>query len=140
MAKHNPKKIVVIWRGILFGGFMDGSFVKVTPQEDAATKHVGADGKATVCLNPNKGADVSVTLTQSSPTNDILSSLVPDADSNSLPSGEFVMKDLNGTTICHAEIAWLKRAPETGFGQEVEGREWMLDCEAMTIHVGGNFL
>lgn len=136
--KWNPKRLVVTWRGIPFLGFMDGTFVSVEADEDAAMKHVGADGRATVALNPNRGAAVTVTIAQSSPTNDLLSALLPNAEGDSLPSGDLLIKDLNGTTLFHAETAWIKKVANLTFGKEIEGREWVLDCEAATIFVGGS--
>jgi hypothetical protein len=136
--KYNPKKVVVTWRGIPLAGFMDGTFVTVEADEDSTMKHVGADGRATVALNANQGAQITVTLAQSSPANDLLSAMLPNADSDSLPTGDFMIKDLNGTTLCHADVAWLKRPANVSYGKEIEGREWTFDCEAMVFLVGGS--
>jgi hypothetical protein len=136
-AQYNPKKIAGSWNGIPFVGFMDGTFVSVEADEDAAMKHVGAQGHATVAINANKGAKITVTFSQNAPVNAALSALLPDADRNRLPSGPLLLKDLNGTTVVFAETAWILKVANVTFGKEIEGREWTFDCEAATIVAGG---
>lgn len=137
MRQYNPKKIAGSWRGIPFVGFMDGTFISVEADEDAAMKHVGAQGNATVAINANEGAAITLTLAQSSPTNDALSALVPNARRNSLPSGPLMIKDLNGLTLVMCETAWIKKVANVTYGKEIEGREWVFDCESAVIIVGG---
>lgn len=137
-APFNPKRVACNWRGIPFSGFMDGTVIAVEADEDATMKHVGVDGKATVALNANKGAGFTFTFAQGSPVNALLSALVPDADRNFFPTGELLIKDLNGTTLVHAEIAWIKKVANIEYGKEILGREWAFDCEAATILVGGS--
>lgn len=138
--KYNPRRIALSWRGIIIGGFAKGTFVTVDRDEDAATKNVGNDGRATVILNPNEGCSITFVLQQGSIANEILSALVPSARANSLPVGDANLKDLNGTTLIHADTAWLKRVAKVAYGDGDENREWMLDCEAATIFAGGSVL
>lgn len=148
MAKYNVKKVIAVWQpvangavqSIAFTGFMPDDFITITPQQQRAGKFSDRDGKATVVLNPNKGADIKLMLAQNSPINDLLFSLVPDADRDFLPIGDFELKDLSDGTVCHAELAWLTNPAEVKRGGEVIGYEWTLDCEAMDFVKSGDIL
>lgn len=146
MAKYNVKKVVAVFTprdprfgSVTFTGFM-GDFITITPQQKRATKHVDEQGKATVVLNPDKGADIKIMLRQNSASNDLLFALVPDADTDTLIEGDFMMTDLSDGTVCAAEIAWLTNPAEVKRGKEIVGYEWMLDCEAMNFEKQGDIL
>ena len=137
--QYNPKRVAVSWAGINFVGFMDGTFVSVDMDEDAVTKKVGSQGDTVATLNANLGAGVMVTLLQMSPTNDQLTLKIPDPRRNLLPTGEFQIKDLNGNTLIHAAVAWIKKPPKGDYGKEVTGREWAFDlAEVDTYKIGGS--
>lgn len=136
---YNPKRVAVSWAGINFVGFMDGTFVSVDMDEDAVTKKTGSQGDTVATLNANLGAGVTLTLLQTSPTNDQLTNKIPDPRRNSLPTGEFQIKDLNGNTLIHAAVAWIKKPPKVDYAKEVMGREWAFDlAEVDTYKVGGS--
>lgn len=144
--KYNPKKITATFSGtigdrdfaIQFLGFMDGTFIMAEMDEDQVTKHVGSQGDASFVLNANKGAAVTITLVQGSPTNDELTNLIPDADNNYMPTGVLTFKDLNGTTEVIATDAVIKKTAKIEFGKELTGREWVFDCASATLKVGGS--
>lgn len=138
--KYNPKKVILILNKLRITGFAKGSFITAKPDEEAAKKSTGNDGKATVTLNPNEGASIEFTLQQASPINDLLSAMIPSAKNNSLITGDVLLEDLNGTTVCHGDVAWLKGWPEVGFGDDAGERKYVIDVEEMDWLVGGNIL
>lgn len=143
--KYNPKKITGSWKGqigtrefaVQFSGYMDGTFVTAEYDEEAATKHIGAQGEASVVLNCNKGAKIVITLIQGSDVNDKLSDLVGDANRNYLPVGVLTFEDLNGTTKIKAAEAWILKTSKVEFGKDITAREWTFDTGEADIHVGG---
>jgi hypothetical protein len=48
------------------------------------------------------------------------------------------VKDLSGSTVCVAQNGWVKKKPEITLAQEQNNREWVLDCDRLTMNVGGN--
>src|SRR5579872_1585971 len=100
---YNVKKINGNWSpggvGIDFNGYMKGSFLEVAYDEAQVKSHVGADGTLTLVLNPNFKATAKLTIVQGSSTNDDLAAQVPNANINSLPTGDFLITDLNGNTF-----------------------------------------
>ena len=145
LYKWNPKKLTGSFKGTVNGrdfavrfiGYMDNSMMTAEFDEDAATKHIGADGQASVVLNANRGAKVVVTFSQGSPVNDELSDLVPDARLDYLPVGVLNFDDLNGTTAVKSLEAWIMKTAKVEFTKDVTGREWTFDTGEAEIHVGG---
>lgn len=134
---YDPTQIVVILGGAPMVGYADGTFVKVTRDEDAFKKYVGADGEVTRARNRNRGGTIEVTLSQSSPSNDILSSYAnADEDGNMIIPA--LVQDLNGTTLEYAAQAWVKKPADSEYGKDVAGRAWVIDCASLDRQVGGS--
>lgn len=144
LLKYNPKKITGSFKGsiggrdfsVRFVGYMDGTFMEAEYDEDHVTKHVGSDGTASAVLNANRGAKITVTLVQGSPSNDALSKLVPDARKNFLPVGTLTFDDLNGTAAVKTVEAWIMKTAKVEFGKELLGRQWVFDTGECEINVG----
>lgn len=143
--KFNPKRVRGSWTGsvngrafaVRFEGYMDGTFLTASFDENAVTEHVGSDGMTTIVLNPNRKATLVLTLVQGSESNDELSLLQPDPTRDLLPTGVLAFDDLGGSTVVNAETAWIRKCAEVTFGNEVLGREWTFGMENAEIFVGG---
>lgn len=145
LKKYNPKKINAGWTpttaagvptAIAFLGYMDGTFIDVEYAEDAVTPHVGSQGDVSLVLNANRMAVVTITLVQGSPTNELLSKFVPNAKTNSLPTGPFAMADLNGTTLVSGKDAFIRKTAKVEFGKSITGRQWVIVIPDADINVG----
>ncbi|MBC3540659.1 phage structural protein [Rufibacter sediminis] len=136
---YDPKNVQVILGGTPASGFTDGTFISVAPDEDLYTKTIGADGEASRARSNNKSATVTLTLKQTSSTNDVLSTFVA-ADQVS-DSGVFplMIKEIgSGRTLVFAQAAWVQRFPDLAYSKEVEDREWVIAVGQMDIFIGGN--
>lgn len=135
---YDPTQIVVIVGGAPMVGIADGTFVKVTRDEDSFKKYVGADGEVTRARNKNRGGTVEITLSQSSPSNDVLSAF---AIAGEMGDGDIVpvmVQDLAGSTLEFAGEAWVKKPADSEYGKDVAGRAWVIDCASLDRMVGGN--
>ena len=140
LRTYDPDDVTLVAFGIPISGFADGTFVSVEFNEDSFTLAVGTDGDACRSKTSNKSAKMTMTLMQSSWTNDLLSAV--HASDILTPSGDgigpFLMKDNSGRTLFAAEKCWITKMPTTTFSREVESREWVLETDAMVAHAGGN--
>ena len=140
LATYDPDDCTLVAFGIPISGYADGTFISVEFNEDSFSLTVGADGDACRAKTSNKSARMTITLLQSSASNDLLSAV--HASDILTPSGDgigpFMLKDNSGRTLCAAEKAWIVKPPTTAFSREVESREWVLETDAMISHVGGN--
>lgn len=143
-TKFNPKRITGSFKGVVggrefavqFTGYMDGTFIQASFNQDAVTEHVGSQGDVTLILNADKTATVTVTLAQGSASNGDLSNLVPDADNDYLPVGTLTFKDLNGTTKIKGPTSYIKKTAPIEFGNQVTGRQWVFGIPNAEITVG----
>ncbi len=134
---YDPGLVIMSWRGIEVKGFMDGTFIQAERDEDAFEKAVGATGDVTRVRNRNIGGKVTVTLMAEAPCNDLFSAIAEEDRLFGTGTGPLLIKNLNGTTVLLAEIAWLTRPSSTEFADTASGREWVLDCAELLMHVGG---
>lgn len=138
VATFDPKSVVIAVGGVPLSGFADGTFLEITSDTQQFSKTTGADGFTTRVKSNNNGATATVTLAQSSPSNDFLSGL---AAADRLTNSGIVpvlIKDLSGTTLIFAATAWIQQVPDSSFGNEINNRSWVLDMAEADIFLGGN--
>ena len=138
LLTYDPKQVTVIVGGNSISGFADGSFVKIERNEDSWTLQMGTDGEGTRSKSNNRSGKVTVTLMQSSDSNNILQGI---ATSDELTNGGLVpilIKDGSGASLYMAEQAWSVKPPSSEFAREAGGREWVLETDSLQVFVGGN--
>lgn len=136
----DARDVIVTWGPIQLQGAAPGSFVKVTYDEDAVTKTVGAQGAVVALVQANDGGSLTWTASQASPTNDLLSA---QAALQRLPGVGVVkfplfLRHINGTTIAVAPEAWIKKVADVEFSNEHTSREWMFDIAHLQLFAGGS--
>ena len=50
----------------------------------------------------------------------------------------FIAMDREGTTIISALAAWIKRAPDREFQQEITETTWLIETDSAIVMLGGN--
>lgn len=134
----DPKSVVITIGGVPMSGFADGTFLEVTADTQQFTKVVGADGYTTRVKSNNYGGVMTLTLSQSSPSNDVLSGFLAldrTANAGVVP---ILIKDLSGSTIIFSGTGWIQQFPDVTFGNEINNRAWALDLADIDILIGGN--
>ncbi len=138
VASFDPKEVLIIVGGVPISGYADGTFLEITQDVQQFTKTTGADGYTTRVKSNNYGATATITLAQSSPSNDVLSALAAaDRLSN---NGIFpiLIKDMSGSTIIFAGTAWIQQIPDAVFGNEINTRAWVIEMAEADTFLGGN--
>lgn len=140
VAVYNAAKVAVIYGGAQLDGFADGSFVSIEPAADDVVSVSGADGEIALGVTNDNRHRVTVTLLQTSNSNDVLSGL---ATANKLAGGGVLLplavEDLSGRTLFLAPQAWIVRKPTQDFSKEVGNREWVIETGKPTVsNIGGN--
>lgn len=136
---YDPRNVQIICGGVPISGFADGTFVSVASDEDLYNKTVGADGEVSRARSNNRAATVTLTLKQTSQSNDVLSAFAAaDAASN---GGVFplMIKEIGtGSTLVFAQAAWIQAYPNVDYSKDIEDRAWVLACGTLDRFVGGN--
>ena len=135
---YSPKRVEVIFGGVPLRGFSDSTFILVERTSEAFTTNVGADGEASRTHNADRTGKITVTLQQTSDSNDYLSALV-NADEISLQGQlPILVKDTNGRTLAESPCAWIDKVANSEFSAEISDREWVISCSELIMFVGGN--
>ena len=135
---YDPKQFLVIMGGVPINGFADGTFISIERDEDTFTKTVGADGCVTRSKTNNKAATVTITLLQTSPSNDYLSGLHKLDEEANLGVVDILVKDLNGTTFFYSAVSWVQKPASIENAKEIGEREWTIATGDSEYYVGGN--
>jgi len=121
-------------------GFAEGTFISIEPQEDRFTPVYGARGEAYRAHNPVSAFNTTLTLSQTSHSNDVLHYLLQD-DRQTL-DGTFTVtiKDSSGTTLMTERCAYIGTEPTVSFsgGGTIESREWSIHLPKPDYLIGGN--
>lgn len=134
---YNPSLVTMTWAGQIIGGFAEGTFIEVERNEDAFSLVVGAGGEAARVMNRNRSGRVTLTLLASSQSNDVLSAIQNTDELSATGVAPLFLKELNGTTACHSENAWLMRPANVERAKEMSEVQWVFECEDLNMFVGG---
>ena len=137
-ATYDPKEVHLILDGIPVTGFADGTFIKVTFDENQWNKKTGADGHTARAKSNNYAGTVTATLMGTSSGNDVLNALWQRDRRNNTGKVDMLVRDMQGRTVWSSKHAWVQKMPDQTYGKEVENREWVLDCANLVGAAGGN--
>ena len=124
VTTYDPKKVIVTFGGMPISGFAAGTFINVTPSADRFTKVVGADGEVSRSKSADNTHEITITLLQSSLSNQYLSGIETLDKISSRGILPLTITDLNGLTIKFWPEAWISADPDLGYAAEQTDREW----------------
>lgn len=134
---YDPKLFSCIVGGKIMTGFSDGTYIKLERNEQAFNLKVGVTGEATRAKNNNRSGKVTITLMQSSDSNDALSTFAAADELTNAGAVPVLIKDGSGSTVASAVTAWVQKYPNTEFQKEATTREWVLETDELLMFVGG---
>lgn len=135
---YDPKAVQVIIGGQQMSGFADGDFINVERDADMFTKHIGADGEGSRAKSNDKSGRLTLTLAQTSASNDILAVIAQADELSNTGVVPVLIKDTLGTSTLFAGHGWIVKQPAYTAGKEIGDREWMVDMARIDIFIGGN--
>jgi hypothetical protein len=135
--QYDPSQVAFNVGGQDTTGFAEGTFIKVARNKEAFTTVVGSDGEVTRVKSVDLSGTITVTLQQSSPSNDYFSSLATADERTSTGAIPLYMKDSNGTTVVKCKVGWVKKKPDSEFSNTNSTREWIFETGNLQYDVGG---
>ena len=138
---YSPQLVVVIFKAHVITGFAEGTFVSIERAEDAYSEAVGSQGTTARVHNANDNGAVTVTLQQSSPSNDILAAIAKLDDPRrgiNLGVGDLAVKELNGTLLARSSNAYIRKLPKIDRAKEFMGVEWVIACSPLKVDFVGS--
>jgi Protein of unknown function (DUF3277) len=121
-------------------GYADGAFLKIEPTDESFVVYKGTDGTITRSKTNQRGTKITILLSQSSASNDFLSTMLnlDETQPNGAGIGTLLVQDLSGTTLFTAQFAWVVRPANQDFDRTATAREWELFAVRDEINVGSN--
>lgn len=138
LRTYDPKAVTVVVGGKLIDGFGADTFVTVTRDDDDWQKMIGVDGTGARAKTNNTAGSISITLLHTSPANSLLMALVTADQQSATGAVPVLIRDTNGSTLCFAASAWVKKMPDVSFQKNVNERTWTLDSCNVEISVGSS--
>jgi hypothetical protein len=140
VGTYDPKMVIITYGGVPISGYADGTFVDIAPEGETFTRKTGADGEAVRSRSWKNCFDVTITLLQSSLSNQYLSAmnqLDRATNKNLLP---LTITDLQGGTLCFWPQAWVEIPSSWGYGTEVTDRAWVFHTGPIATDNRGGIL
>jgi|SRR6186713_991088 len=139
LKTYDAKRINITIGSHIVKGYAEDTFISIEPDGDGTAAQAGADGEVARSLSNNPLHTITLTLQQTSDTNDFLSDLLKrDRASGGAGVVPLQVVDLRGTSLFAASQAWVVNWPTIENGSGVGEREWALQAVATDLHVGGN--
>lgn len=135
---YDPKKVKVVIGGIPMGGFADGTFVTIERSNDSFTKVSGADGPVSRAKSNDFSGMLTLTLAQTSPSNDVLSGFLLADELEGEGIIPVIVKDFGGSSNLVSAFGWVRKPANASYAKEIEDREWTLDLADLDMFVGSN--
>jgi hypothetical protein len=135
---YDPAQVALVCGAFTIGGFAEDTFIEAERDEDAFTLLIGADGDGTRAKSNNKSGTVTVTLMNSSASNDVFSDFALQDEQSGTGTFPLLLKDASGRTLITAENMWVQKFASVEMSRENSTREWVLRTENLVVFVGGN--
>lgn len=114
-------------------GMADGQFIAADKNVDGMTLAVGADGESAVSVSADESGRVTISLLNTSASNDFLSRCC-----NLKVRGQLMVKDLSGRMVLFAEDAWIVKQATVNKSKGIETNAWIFESGNLVMTNGGN--
>lgn len=121
-------------------GFSEDSIVQVERLAETFTMYTGADNTSTRIYNANKSARLTLSLQQTSSSNDVLTALYVSDVENLSSDGMFTIhvKDNSGRSDYFSDEAYIGVVPNSNFNNSMQTRDWVIHAHNLETNIGGN--
>lgn len=133
---YSPKDVILTIGGYQIAGWDNISIRRRSP---GFTTVAGIRGKHTRVPSNDSSANITLSLVQTSPSNDVLSQIHTLDLLDGTGRIALTLKDLSGRSVFDSNEAYILDYPEVLFSGGIEYRSWSLFCQTTnTYSVGGN--
>ena len=137
LRTFDPKEVSIIFGEYIIRGFAETQ-ISVARDNAAYEMVIGADGEATRVKSNDRSGTITITLQQSSPSNDDLSTIALADELSNTGLRPFYMKDNLGNSLYSAATAFIEQIPEASFGKTANDRTWIIKTDNLVAFLGGN--
>lgn len=138
LKTYDPAQITVAIGGAIMSGYTDGTFVEIARNDVSWNTVVGADGIVSRAKSNDRSGTLTLTLKQTSPSNDVLSALLIADELTNRGVFPVLVKDLSGTSIFFSAQAYITTYASATYGKDIQDRTWTITLADVDMLVGSN--
>lgn len=144
LATFSPNEVTVVITqqstGLshIVGGFAEDSIVSIDRNADTFALYTGADDTNTRIYNANTSGTMTISLQQTSASNDILTAIYENDRGSRNGLFSIVVKDNSGRSNYFSEEAYIGVVPSAAIANSMQTRDWVIHAPRMTSVIGGN--
>jgi hypothetical protein len=141
LANYSPEDVIIVLAGLhTISGYAADSIVRIEKATKTFTASESSDGVVSRTLRASNLYMVTITLAQSSESNEVLS-WMHNADKITGGRAKFtiLIRDKSGSSVMFSSEAWITGVPSTQFSTSIENRDWEIACAGAANHIGGNY-
>lgn len=129
---YDPNQVSLVFDTSLIIGFQEGTFISVERDTETFAKVVGV-GDTSRTRSHNKGGRITFTLMQTSPSNEVLATMLQLDELTNEVVGPVNVEDASGKSVYGASEAWLVSQPGAEFSTDQTGREYVIECADLAM-------
>lgn len=124
----------------IVSGYSEDAMISVDFNSPTFENFRSADNITTRVYKSDTSATVTITLNQTSVSNDILSALYENDKKTRDSSGLFgvLIKDNSGRSQSSSTQSWISVKPTVSYSNGMQTREWVIFCHDLQGNIGGN--
>lgn len=141
MAKYfDPKQMPIVFGGVQMEGFSESTMAKFEFESESFGDVVGVDGDVSRSKNMDRRAKLTISLMQTSPTNDLMSAMYNAGrlGVNGADVAAVRVEDLNGRLVIAGAEAWIMDTPKPTWGKTAQEYEWVIRIANCDAFFGGS--
>lgn len=119
-------------------GYSEDSIVNIEWTTPRYSLYTGADNTGTRVYNASNSATLTLSLQQTSASNDVLSLLFANDSTDSSGVFSIQVKDSSGRSVYFSDDAYVSTRPNAGFSNSMMTRDWVIDAFNLQSYTGGN--
>jgi hypothetical protein len=135
---YDAAQVILTVNGVEISGYASDTFISIEREEPSFTKVVGADGTTSRAKSNNRSGTMTITLSQTSPSNDYLSALLAQDELSNSGVVPVILKDISGQSRFFSGTGWVQGMPSVEYAKEISDREWLIDLADMEFNIAGN--
>lgn len=139
MQTYVPSDVTLNVLGLDVEGYTDGTFISIQPEKQTYSFRRTFDGSTMAIRDKWQTYKLTITLHQTSPSNNWLHLLYTLFKEYNIPFViPILMRDKSGSTTFFASDCWFEKEPVANFGSQVGDTAWEIRCNNGVMRLGGN--
>lgn len=122
----------------IISGYSEDSIVNIEWMSPRYALYTGADNTGTRVFNASNSATLTLSLQQTSASNDVLSLLFNNDGRNTDGLFSVQVKDASGRSTFFSDDAYIGVRPNAGFSNSMMTRDWVIQAFNLDGYNGGN--